>query len=210
MIITFLTGKRPALLLRTLNSFTLYNQELLNNSRVIILNNGGDEETRDVIKHFPFVNEIIATPKVLGIGEALSTIASHITDGDYWLSCEDDFECTRSGLENEVSILEDHPEISQVRLRRVDDGGLGYHMVTGKPLIWVQTDTYKYAKAHRTFNNNLTRVSDIPKCFPCTGERDAQRKWYGNEMNFVAQVIPGYFKHIGGDNSLRAETKCEP
>lgn len=209
MVITFLTGKRSALLLRTLNSFTFYNQELLSKSRVIILNNGGDEVTRDVIKYFPFVNEIIATPKMLGIGEALSTIASHIIDGDYWLSCEDDFVCTGSGLEKETEILRDNPQISQVRLRREDDGGLSYHMVTGKPLIWIEKDGYKYAEAHRTFNNNLTRVRDIPKCFPCSGERDAQRKWFDHGMKTAAQVIPGYFRHIGAGSSLRAETKCE-
>lgn len=210
MVVTILTGKRAVVLDNSIQSI-LKNCPKIFDEKVIIFNNAGDRETKDVIAKYNFFDRVIENFGVLSIGEAISLLASAVyTDKHkYWLSMEDDFICTGDQLELAKQILNDNPEVGQVRLRRADDGGLPYHMVTKQTLVWQKKGDYKTAHAHRTFNNSLTRVADIPKCFPCTGEKHCQTLWHEAGMHVVAQIIPGMFKHDDKGNSLRNKTGCE-
>lgn len=210
MIFTILTGRRPQVLKKTLESIYNHAPELFN-AHTVVYNNAGDKATTDVIKQYDFT-EVIIGDRTQAIGTAISLLAvkAYESGEKYWLSAEDDFLCTGNQIQEALDILKADQSVSQVRLRREDDGGLNYHMVTKQPLVWQQKNGYKIAEAHRTFNNNLTRTIDIPKCFPCSGERDCQKQWLEAGMEVVAQIQPGMFKHDDGGESLRLITRCEP
>lgn len=212
MVITFLSGSRPEYLRQSLLTTFEYCPEIKNDN-VLIFNNSGDAETESIIDEYEDRYNVrrMRSDTILPIGEALSLLAEYAANSGekYWASFEDDFICTNNQLDEAVHILAKYEEVSQVRLRREDDGGLNYHMVTKNPLRWKNRSGFKSCEGHRTFNNNLIRTEDIWRCFPCSGERDAQKKWHEKGMVVVAQLQPGMFKHIG-DESLRTITKCEP
>lgn len=209
MVITFLTGQRPELLKRTLQSIADNAPELFTH-RVIAFNNSGDKPTTDVLKQFQ-IDEIIINHGTLPIGAAISLLASKAYDSGqkYWLSCEDDWLCVNSNwLETAIEFIKEK-DVSQVRLRLESEPVLKKHMITGEEIIWNEFETYKITdKAHLTFNPSLIKTADIPQIFPCTGERNAQKNWL-DKMQKVVQLKPAAFKHIGDENSLRLKTKCE-
>jgi hypothetical protein len=210
MIVTFLTGKRPELLSETIKSIKDNCPELLDND-VLVFNNSGDKETQKIIQTYGF--DSMVNHGTLPIGSAISALAYKALEYNqtYWIHVEDDWYCHSSGWYKEAIKHIQNPDVSQVRLRLDSEPVLKKHMITGEEIVWQESETYKYAeKAHMTFNPSIIRCEDIPKIFPCTGERDAQKNWLQNGMQGVVQLIPGVFEHIGEDNSLRAITRCEP
>lgn len=208
VIITILTGSRPELLKRTLQSLFEVMPEL-RSQHILALANGNDQPTIDVLEKFDVSYK--TTAKLLPIGEAISLLADWVLKSGmkYWLSLEDDWQAVSSGVSKAVWILDRFPDISQVRLRHTSEWVMPKHMITGVPINWHRRNGFLYATAHRTLNPNLARVEDIPKCFPCTGERHMQKRALKNGLTTIAQLEPGIFKHIGAENSLREVTKCE-
>lgn len=202
LIVTVLTGRRPHLLERTLEA-TMTRAWFADVTRTIAFVNGNDLATQKVIDDW--VYNSFYSHEWLSIGAATSQCAV-LTEGyDYWLHLEDDWECLSSPegwLEESIALL-DSGKVDQIRLRDASEKVLKKHMVTGAPIRWTQEGHFDIGKAHLTFNPFLMRTADIKDAFPCTGERDAQRKWLAAGHKMVAQHHPGLFRHIGGGESLR-------
>jgi hypothetical protein len=207
MVITILAGGRPKLLEQTLRS-TFKQMPELKKEKIIALVNNGCEDSVGLLKGYG-INKIVGSKRLLPIGDSISILAelAYQTKEKYWLHLEDDWQAMRGGVEKAVEILDKYEEITQVRLRLDSEKVLDKHMITGKPIKWLQQKGFKYAKAHYTFNPSVIRTQDILKPYPCTGERDAQKKWLDNGS--IAQLQPGIYKHIGGGQSLREVTKCQ-
>lgn len=210
MIVTLLTGKRPQLLKRTIDSVLDKTPELFEN-KVIVLNNAYDKGTNEVLKQYDFIDEIIVRKKTVSIGRAVTILSEAVKKSgeELWLHLEDDFECLYSGWLPQAIKLAKNPGISQVRLRVDSDKVLNSHMITGEPIEWRKRAGFKISSnAHFTMNPSIIKTEDIDKIFPCTGERNAQKNFI-SEMKSVVQLEPGVFEHIGGGQSLRLVTKCE-
>lgn len=212
LTVTVLTGRRPHLLARTLNSFVDHNPGVLDAARLVAMVNGSDQESLDVIAGFP-VNVLLATETLAPIGEATSTLAevAHKRPSRWWLHLEDDWESTGPvPFALAERILTDYPEVGQVRLRRRDERVMSKHRVTRQPIRWMPRDGWVSAKsAHLTFNPALWRTADIPKAFPCANEVDAMRRWVAAGMHRTGQADPGCFRHIGDQESLRTNGGAE-
>lgn len=211
MVVTILTGQRPELLKRTIQSIQQTAPELFEHY-VMVFNNSGDKPTEKLLNSYDFIDEHIVNYGTLPIGTAISLLASKVYESGekYWLILEDDWQCINGSWLNRAKELLQNPEVSQIRLRLDSEPVLKKHMITGEEIIWEYEEDYKITnKAHMTFNPSLIKTEDIPKIFPCTGERDAQKNWQYRDMGKVIQMIPGSFKHIGDEDSLRLKTRCE-
>lgn len=211
MIITILTGQRPKLLQDTIESVLQHVPELFEH-RVVVFNNAGDKPTTELLNTYNFIDDIITNQGTLPIGAAISLLASKAYESGerFWCLLEDDWAAQSGGWVEQAIDLLKNPEVSQVRLRLESEPVLKNHMITGEPIVWVEEKGYKITeKAHMTFNPSIIKTVDIPLIFPCTGERDAQKNWLYRNMGEVVQLVPGVFKHIGDDNSLRLKTNCE-
>jgi len=214
VVVTILTGRRPALLERTLASIVDFEDDLLRTAYVVVLHNGGDQPTRPILAaHDGHLNKVLTTDDLLEVGPATSLLANAATASGlpYWLHLEDDWVATGDHpgwLDNARDILDDHDEISQVRLRRSDEPVLKRHQVTNAPIVWTAHGRYWTADdAHWTNNPALMRTWEAPLAWPAVGEREAQRRWHRAGQHAVAQLDPGVFVHIGdGDLSLRIAT----
>ncbi|MCP3944653.1 MAG: glycosyltransferase [Desulfobacteraceae bacterium] len=210
--ITLLTGGRPDLLKRTVDSLQDSWGQLLKLSKVCVLINGKDSESSAYVRSLPFVDRILEnTREVLSIGTATSMLMEEITrfnDIDTILHLEDDWGFTSSDPEwlfRGLNILKHHPGVGQIRLRHCDEKVLPYHMITRKPIVWQQQCGFRVAKsAHFTFNPFLMRVVDLPEIFPCASEEEAQKKFLITGMATV-QLVKGVFCHLGDQNSLRSK-----
>lgn len=229
LAVTLLTGRRPALLERTLTSLKLHQSAMLEDALVIALHNGGDPETALVLnRHRDLINLVIESP-FLGIGAATSFLFQHALELEtkYLLHLEDDWEAsstepewvgvedvehterhaelrrraTRSWYEQAVELLEQG--VFQVRLRHRSEKVLDRHMVTNRPLRWRNEGGHRVTDdAHYTLNPSLINSKDLRVGWPATSERDAQRKFWNAGRRRVAQV-EGVWRHIGGEDSLR-------
>lgn len=206
MIVTFLTGQRPHLLRRTLGSLRRNQPGILENNHCLVLHNGGDARTGRVLNLYrDYIDQVVTTPELEGIGPASSLLFQHAAehDDDYLLHLEDDWEAGHGDwLPLATQLLDD---VFQVRLRHTSQKVLTRHMVTRAPLRWEDHDEYRItADAHYTSNPALIRLADIGKGYPAVGERDAQRQFWDAGCRTVAQIVPGIWKHIGGGaESLR-------
>ena len=212
MVVTILTGRRPKLLKRTLDSLKLQCPEVLINT-IIVMNNAYDQGTNELLKTYDFIDEIIVRKQTISIGDAMTVLAqAALKSGErLWLHIEDDWQCMNGGWFKQATILACRDDVSQVRLRLDSEKVLGKHMITGETINWrlSESGSFKIAdNAHLTFNPSIIKTSAIPYIFPCTGERRAQKN-YLKHMKKSVQLIPGVFKHIGDDQSLREITRCE-
>jgi hypothetical protein len=217
LVITILTGRRPTLLAKTLSTIECECRELLAKNRVIAMVNGGDEASVKIIEDATWIDERLVTQEpLLAIGPAVSRLweAAELAKHQYLMHLEDDWGCSRSWYEEARGILDADKEIGQVRLRRhVPQSAVGhavmrYHMVTGRPLRWEKLRLggvrYLRCRAHFTFNPALIRASLAATLVPCDSELDAAKKFDAHRLK-VAQTLPGAFRHLGGDQSLREE-----
>lgn len=215
MITAILTGQRPLLLKQTLEALYEYCPKMLARNKIIIFNNSGDQPTRDVINQYSF-DMVYEAPYVRTCGEAYSFIGKQIQTfypkEEYLLFIEDDWVCTLGEDEwvNQSIKLISKKNVSQVRLRHTDEKVLSKHMVTGKPIRWIETDGgYMLAEAaHLTFNPSFLKINDLRRFLPASGEREAQKNFVSNGMKGVVQLLPGVFRHIGDEDSLRSRTRC--
>jgi hypothetical protein len=100
-------------------------------------------------------------------------------------------------------ILNQYPNVGQVRLRHITEKVLPYHMVTKRPIIWKRENGFQLSPAaHYTFNPSLIRSSEVRKIFPCRDECEAQQKFLRTGLA-SAQLLPGAFHHNGANQSLR-------
>lgn len=202
-LITLLTGKRPKLLERTLDSVKKNQPELLK-ATWLVLHNGGDRETSEVLLDSGIPLEIETSESFLDIGLATSLLFRLASSWkrEYLLHLEDDWEASLGiFLPRAKELLE---EAFQVRLRKASEKVLTRHMVTGRQLhwkpgfgAWLSTD------AHYTLNPSLIRLGDLRFGFPASSEQHAQRKFHKAGKRKVAQILPGIFSHTGGSESLR-------
>jgi hypothetical protein len=210
--LTILTGRRPALLARTLAALPL---ELLAAAHVVVLHNGGDDETaRVLVPYLPVIDRLHVHPReLLPIGEAASLLAMLALDSGKPLTCrlEDDWETASPGVEwlawGRAILLED-PEVFEVRLRLASMPCWSKHAITGTPIVWRDHGHYRTAEGHLSIAPTLCRTADLPRIFPAEGEKDAMRKAHAAGLRRIAQLVPGVFEHIGDGESLRAKTGC--
>lgn len=211
LVVTVLTGRRPNLLARTLDALRATQRPLLEDAYTLALHNGGDEETANVLRaNQDLFNMTVVSPTFLGIGEATSTLFGMAQDrGEYLLHVEDDWEASPGEWWNQAkALLEDG--IFQVRLRRASETVLAKHMVTKKRIEWEQGDDFNFTRdAHYTLNPSLMRMVNVAKGWPALSEREAQRNLWRAKKRKVAQLVPGVFTHIGGEDSLRKRVDRE-
>lgn len=203
MIVTLLTGRRPLLLARTLESLRQYHPEILENF-TLVLHNGGDRPTAEVLEQHRDVLDLIVTSEFLDIGPAVSLLFRHALEvgEEHLLHLEDDWEATDADpfLSVAEAMLDD---VFQVRLRWWRETTLPTHMVTGRRINWTGRPGNRITNdAHYTLNPSLIRLADVPKGFPATSEQDAQRRFWEAGCRKVAQ-LPGTWKHIGTDSLRR-------
>lgn len=213
VVLTLLTGRRPDLFARTVESALENAPGLLEESLVVVLVNGGDADSLAFVERFSdVIDRRLVTPRVRPIGRSVSTL-SHWAGRSgrrYWLHLEDDWECrpVDGWLDEAKGLL--LAGAAQVRLRRAEERVLDRHMVTREPLLWVERGDHRWSSdAHYTLNPSLVWTSSAEDAWPATGERAAQRRWHRRGMTVSAQHLPGVFAHIGQDRSLREATGCE-
>lgn len=218
LAITILTGGRPRLFRRTIDSFTRHAGTLLRDAHVVLLVNGADDPTMGIARTIPHVDDLqVSSAKpLLTIGAAVSTLMVRVPAAvKYVLHLEDDWECCGSDwYERAKWILDRHPKVGQVRMRvhatqAVPAQAVSrYNMVTKRVIKWSDQRTplgwsFREGDGHFTFNPALIRRELLPSVYPCEGELDAARKFYATKLR-CAQLLPGSFRHIGGEDSLRA------
>lgn len=206
LVVTLLTGDRPELLERTLDSVRTHHEWLLEDAFVLVFHNGGDISTSEVLDlHRDVVDLVVTTPTLEPIGPAVSSLFRHAleVDADLLLHLEDDWQAGPCDpwLAEAVGLLEDG--VFQVRLRHYTEQVLTRHMVTGKPIHWRTKADYRITDdAHYTLNPSLIRLKDVSVGWPASSERGAQDHFWQAGLRRVAQV-QGMFRHIGGADSLR-------
>lgn len=208
--VTILTGARPGLLTDTLQHLPMSLLETAD--EVVVLNNGDDSRTADALWGFFEGSEInvsfISTPRMLPIGEAMGVLAGMV-QAPYWLHLEDDWRfasCANTWLADAKRLLDEHPNIAQVRLRHSSEPVLTRHQSDGSPIEWRRQFGAFVSNAHLTLNPSLVRSAEMIPLWPSASEGDWQRKAIEAGMRTVAQVSPGAFFHTGGSQSLREVT----
>ncbi|WP_181785076.1 glycosyltransferase [Streptomyces phytophilus] len=216
VVLTLLTGDRPELLADTLAALRESSPGLLESAHVIALDNGADPDSGAVLDEYADVLDVRENlPDRAAIGEATSHLAAAAaaTGRPYWLHLEDDWRALADHpgwLDAARTILNQQPEVYQVRLRHDSEQVLAWHMRTKARLRWKARDGWRFApEAHLTTNPNLTRAADIAAVWPAGGEGEAQGRAHGAGLRGVAQLVPGVFVHTGA-GSRRAVTKCRP
>jgi hypothetical protein len=206
-----LTGRRPDLLTRTLTSLNLHHPEVLSETHVILLINGGDDATRTAVEPWETaVDDLLVTPDLLPIPEASQLLVrtAYETGLPYLFRLEDDWESTGRSpgwIGQAVWILEDEWEAAQVRLRDDRETVLARHMTRGHDLVWHDRDGYRYSPdAHATHNPSLWRMEVAALAYPADDERGMQERVRSHGWTASAQLVPGEFRHLGdGDLSLK-------
>lgn len=207
VVIGILTGHRPEMLARTLDSLPA---GLLESAYVIALHDGGDEATTEVLNIHRATIDTLRTKrrpdgKMDTIGHNWSEIAELASEhGDYLLMLEDDWQhisLDLSWLDQARAALDD-PEVAQVRLRHISEQTRNRHMATRAPIDWMPHPHGFIAEAHVTMNPNLMRMDDVRRLWPADGEAHMQRKAVSLGLSCIVQLNPGAFVHIGTE-SLR-------
>lgn len=211
--ITILTGGRPSLLERTLVSLERAAPKVVEDACVVALVNGKDDVALAALRGRAWVDRVYEHRDYRkGIGLAISMLMdlARLPSRGILLHLEDDWECSGgSWYDAGLEILHRHKDVGQVRLRRhVAASAVGgatspYHMVTRRPLEWRQRSRQcLVAAAHYTFNPTLVRTDVATRIFPCASEFHAAQKFMRTRL-LAAQLVPGAFRHTGGNNSLR-------
>lgn len=208
--IGLLTGGRPDLLRRTLESLSAHAPRALAEAYVLVLVSSRDAETESYVRSLPFVDRTVVSDEPLSVGRATSRLVTELaaTRGvETVLHLEDDWASATlvdGWLARGVELLQAAPRIGQVRLRHRSEPVLAHHMVTRRPIVWsAEGDVLTSPAAHFTFNPSLLRARDVPRFFPCATELEAQRRFLRAGLA-TAQLSPGVFRHIGGGRSVQA------
>jgi hypothetical protein len=204
--VAILTGQRPELLEQTLKSLPDW---LWDQAQFIVFHNGADKATTDVLNQWDFDLRIYHRGDLLSIGPAVSMLMQHAagTGTRYIIHLEDDWLFTGDPEDNlwlaDAKRALESAKVGLVRLRQADEPTLKRNMVTRRPIVWKPVPGQGFNlsdNAHYTLNPTLMRIVDLP--WPATGETHAQRIFDALGWR-SAQLTPGVFRHIGGENSLR-------
>ena len=189
LVIAVLTGRRPQLLRRTLDSFATNHPNLWSSAVRTVLHNGGDLPTAAILDGHLW-DDRHTTDRLLPIGEATTLLTERAArfGTDLMLRLEDDWKAKPGGWWQQALVALDGGA-EQVRLRRANEQVSPRCLVCRKP-----------GHLHFTFNPTLTPTKTWVGLLPIANERDAMRKFHGRH---AAQLEPGVFAHIGGGNSLR-------
>lgn len=205
-----LTGRRPALLQSTMRTMNEWHG-VLRDTQVIVLHNGGDEGTAEVLDEWDdLIDHRIVTDELLPIAHASELLVRRAVDTGlpYLFRLEDDWQSTgrtHEFLQTAVWVLEDEPEVAQVRLRDERERVLPTHMVTKAPIVWHNRGHYQYSPdAHVTHNPSLWRMEVAAAAYPADVEREMQENVRKAGWTASTQLTPGEFIHLGsGDLSLK-------
>jgi len=184
LTIAVLTGLRPAMLTRTLESFAIHHPHVWDTARKVVVHNAGDPSTGQVLDRYRWDDRRTLT-ELLPIGQASQTLAQITPTSGLVLRLEDDWEAQPGDWWNNALTLLD--DADQVRLRVASEKVLGRCAVCRGDHL------------HFTHNPTLMRTSTLHDLTPYTDERDAMRKFHGRR---AVQLEPGVFTHIG-DWSLK-------
>ena len=189
LVIAVLTGRRPQLLRRTLDSFATNHPDLWGSSIRTVMHNGGDLPTAAILDGHQW-DDRHTTNRLLPIGEATTLLTRRAAEHepDLMLRLEDDWEAEPGGWWDDAVTLLDGGA-AQVRLRKASEPVSARCMVCRQP-----------GHLHFTFNPTLTYTKTWTSLLPIVNERDAMRKFHRQP---ATQLQPGVFAHIGGDDSLR-------
>lgn len=222
LVITILTGGRPEHLERTVKRAHVLWSECFLNAHVVAYVNQRDPNSEALLDTYHVAHTTLGGA-LTSIGYGVQTLARQalaVPGARWWLHLEDDWSLTQdrawiaSSVREAAGILDEHPAVHQVRLRRAMEPCLPQHMVTGETLEWALVQNrYATARAHWTFNPSLVRLGEgrghhpaHVLAHPIEGEVDAQKKIHRAFPRLrVAQVLPGIFAHGGEDHSLRVE-----
>lgn len=219
--LTFLTGGRPELAKRTLESLEDFEPGLLEAAHVIVLVNGKDLPTLKALLDFSqYFDAVRYTDEMLPVGPATSLLAEEAKNSGkpFWLHLEDDWLATGDHpdwLIQAQEHLTSSPQVGQVRFRRASEPTRARHMVTERPVRWDKSPAvserlgafWTIDDIHWTNNPALMRSEEASVAWPAAGEMEAQRKWWKAGFRNSVQMVPGVFVHIGeGDLSLRKRT----
>ena len=197
LTIAVLTGRRPALLERTLTAFTDHHPEVWGSAVRCVMHNTGDDATRQVLDRYDWDLRHTTNGRLLPIGEASQILGQQVEEAgtEFVMRLEDDWEAHPvDWWEDAVQLLD---TAGQVRLRRHDEKVMGRCAVCRNQMLWVEQDGHRVTKdAHYTHNPSLMRTELFLTLFPYRDERDAGRKFHGQP---AAQHVPGVFSHLGGD-----------
>lgn len=204
LAVSLLTGGRPTLLRRSVESLVQAIPELFEQARVTALVNGDDAASAEFVDRLPFVNRVLrSSGRRLPIGPAASKVVAEALKPPgvrYLLHLEDDWEVSTldvSWLARAASILDSEPQVGQVRLRHRGERVRVRHMVTGQKIHWEERAGYLLSgSAHWTFNPSLIRADGAAATWPAYDEADAQRRFLKSGL-WGAQLTPGVFRHIG-------------
>lgn len=187
LTIAVLTGRRPDLLQRTLDSFTANHPDIWESATRTVLHNGADRPTAAILDRHDW-HDRCTTDRLLPIGEATTLLTERSASTELLLRLEDDWEAG-PGIwwSDALDALDTGAE--QVRLRKASEPVSPRCMVCRAA-----------GHLHFTFNPTLTLTSTWKAMLPTVNERDAMRTFHGRH---AVQLDPGVFAHIGGDDSLR-------
>lgn len=212
--VAVLTGGRPHLLKRTLDSLAVTTMDRIRRWHIIVLVNGADEDSLRTVREFSnqgpktWVRMEARPGRVRPIGDAISDLMNlvQISGRRYTLHLEDDWACMyppQTWLDRGAYALESDSSVGQVRLRWSREKVMSINMATGRRIRWAWAEDHAHSpNAHLTFNPNLMRTEDLEHIYPCGGELEAQSKFEALHRT-VVQILPGAFRHLGDDASLR-------
>lgn len=211
VVVTMLTGHRPKLLAKTLDSIP---KSFLKTAHFAVLHDGGDTETTSVLARYEDVIDDLKTTvpeygHMHSIGHNMSVIADMVAaNGMYWMHLEDDwvYSTMHYGWLDDAVRMINRYNVSQVRLRHMSDPVLPRHQVTRRPIQWQAVTGGLIGEAHLTFNPALMPVHMAHAFQHVDGETMFQRKAFQDGHRTVAQAYPGVFHHIGDQDSMRKKT----
>jgi hypothetical protein len=198
MTIAVLTGRRPALLAKTLEAMRKNQPQVWRSSVRVVFHNSGDAATAEVLDQYRWDERRTHEGDLLSIGAASARLVelAGIVDQRYVLRLEDDWWADGTEfVEDSVALLE---SVGQVRLRKASERTMSRHRLTNQPIRWRRIDgKHQIARsAHFTHNPSLMRTWDLVAMGAYRDEIEAARRF--DEAGWaVAQHSPGVFRHLG-------------
>lgn len=208
IIVTILTGARPALLKKTLASLAAKDRLLVDQAKVVVFVNGGDEASMKVAATFGFVDEIVTTAELLPVVDAMNVLMQiDFGTARFVLHLEDDWECREDGWRGQaVRILDENPRIGQVYLHSIPQSHAEVNHVSGRRITWKGArarDGFAYLRAPAAFTSgpSLVRRELVENLWPAkTGMQVLERF---NANGYECAALRGSFVHIGDGQSLK-------
>lgn len=236
-----LSWNRPLLLRLTLESLRHALRNTVIPHEVILLDQGSDRMTRDIIdEHADFIDKPILLKENIGMSQAWQ-LMFRISNSDYIITLENDWWCDADDdrwLREAVRIMDDHPDIEFLKLRRIHDGQYGTgdihtepwtvrpfprHIVQvgrleGQPR-WYQAPspygcfTFNPVIMRRSFREEIahTYEDDPNNVTPLrSGEDRPTAYWASQRGRWSGTLIHGPFRHIGFMSALQHAVRTVP